>query len=179
MKRVHFPNWKEVLAQQAELSGRQKTSFEITIAWYLSFCRRGRAEVTVQSARDFMEWAIAEKKPQPWQIEQWKEAIRWFFRQAKIEAAAGPETEAPVWLPEDKAQWPAWKVAFLTTVRRRHYAYRTEQSYLVWIERFARHFKRNDLEAMGSEQIRSFLDSLALDEQLSASSQRQALHPVR
>jgi len=41
----------------------------------LSFCRRGRASVTVQSARDFIAWAQAEKQAQPWQIEEWKEAI--------------------------------------------------------------------------------------------------------
>jgi integron integrase len=179
VKEIQFPNWREILARQTDLGQRQKQSFEISIGWYLSFCRRARVSVTIQSARDFMDWAVAEKKPQPWQIEQWKEAIRWFFRAAQASPPAPePENEQPVWMPEEKEQWPAWKVAFLTTLRRRHYSYRTEQSYLVWIERFARFFKRDDLENMGSEQIRSFLDALALDEQLSASSQRQALNAL-
>jgi hypothetical protein len=179
VKEIQFPNWREVLACQTDLGRRQKQSFEISIGWYLSFCRRARAAVTVQSARDFMDWAVAEKKPQPWQAEGWKEAIRWFFRMAQAPAPAPePENEQPVWMPEEKEQWPAWKVAFLTTLRRRHYSYRTEQSYLSWIERFARFFKRTDLEAMGGEQIGSFLDALALDEQLSASSQRQALNAL-
>ena len=29
----------------------------------------------VQSARDFIACAIEEKRPQPWQLEDWKEAI--------------------------------------------------------------------------------------------------------
>ena len=70
MKEVEFPNWKEVLAQTG-LPQRQQRSFEITIRWYLGFCRRGRASVTVQSARDFMEGAVDEKRPQIWQREQW------------------------------------------------------------------------------------------------------------
>jgi len=81
MKVFDFSHWPERLAQ-APLSDRNKHSFAITIRWYLSFCRRGRGEVNHQSARDFIAWVELEKKPQPWQLEEWKEAIRWFFREA-------------------------------------------------------------------------------------------------
>lgn len=47
-----------------------------------------------------------------------------------------------------------WKAAFLTTVRRRHYSYRTEQSYRVWLERFARFLGSDDLESRGGEEIK-------------------------
>jgi integron integrase len=181
MKVIQFPEWAEILEGQ-ELPNRLKQSFEITIRWFLNFCVRGRAQVTVQSARDFIEWAASERTPQPWQLEQWKEALRWFFREAKIHAkskAAMPlAQEKSVWLPTDQKNWPAWKVAFLTVVRRRHYSFSTEQSYLVWIERFARHVKIEALETLGEQQIAQFLDALALEERLSASSQRQALNAL-
>jgi site-specific recombinase XerD len=73
-------------------------------------------------------------------------------------------------------------VAFLITLRRRKYSYRTEESYLVWIERFARELgtedPTEDLRAQGAAQIAEFLDRLALNERLSASSQRQALNAL-
>ena len=72
MKAIEFPRWREVLTL-AQVPERLKRSFEITIRWYLSFCQRGRGPVTVQSARDFIEWAVQEKHPQPWQVEQWEE----------------------------------------------------------------------------------------------------------
>jgi hypothetical protein len=181
MHKIDFPEWRAVLAQ-AELPGRLKRSFEITIRWYLSFCKRGRADVTAQSARDFIAWAAQEKHPQDWQLEHWKEAIRWFFRAAKDGPLPPPTGEIAgqerVWLPEKKSAWPDWKVAFLTVLRRRKYSYRTEQSYLVWIERFALHLGTNDLGAQGEAQIAAFLDSMALNERLSASSQRQALNAL-
>jgi integron integrase len=71
-----------------------------------------------------------------------------------------------------------WKTAFLTTIRRRHYSYRTEQSYLVWLERFARFCHTEDLASRGTDDLKAFLDALALDQRLSASSQRQALNAV-
>ncbi len=70
MEELHFENWRHALAK-LKVPERQRTSYQITIGWFLSFCRRGRAHVTHASARDFIEWAMAEKKPQPWQLEQW------------------------------------------------------------------------------------------------------------
>ncbi|MBN2506244.1 MAG: phage integrase N-terminal SAM-like domain-containing protein, partial [Verrucomicrobia bacterium] len=71
-----------------------------------------------------------------------------------------------------------WKRAFLTVVRRRNYSYRTEQSYLVWLERFARFCQSDELATRGRDDVKGFLDGLALDRRISASSQRQALNAV-
>src|SRR6266487_6972098 len=180
MKEIHFPNWDAVL-ERAKLPDRLKRTFQITIRWYLSFCRRSRAGVNHESARGFIGWAQQEKRPEAWQVEQWKEAIRWFYRAAKSAQAVelGPGQAIPQVLVSPGAiGTPAWKSAFLKVVRRRHYSYRTEQSYLVWLERFARHLKSDALEERGAEDIAAFLDALALNERLSASSQRQALNAL-
>jgi integron integrase len=206
MKAIHFPDWAERLAA-APLADRQKHSFAITIRWYLSFCRRSRGEVTHQSARDFIAWAQQSKAPEPWKLEGWREAIRWFFRtataagpvegpgQTRAESAALPPPPVPVVrrsvpsgpaaaggapgaAASEREGMPTWKADFLTVVRRRHYSYRTEQSYLVWLERFARFCRTEDLASRGPEDIKLFLDALARDERLSASSQRQALNAV-
>jgi len=182
MREIRFTDWEEVL-QGSRLPERQKQSWSITIRWFLSFCRRGRAPVHVQSARDFIEWAIREKQPEPWKLERWKEAIRWFFRQAQVQ---GTKTESPeggrstIVAAEDSREvaLPEWKSRFLTVARRRHYSYRTEQSYLVWIERFARHLNGRGLEEAGETEIKAFLDSMALSQRLSSSSQRQALNAL-
>ena len=127
--------------------------------------------------------------PQPWQVEQWKEAIRWFFRTGK-EPSKPPQPggdgrvlgdrqeEQTVWISDDTSNMPEWKVEFLTVARRRKYSYRTEQSYLVWIERFARHVGTKELRTKGAGDVAAFLDHLALQERLSASSQRQALNAL-
>ena len=60
-------------------------------------------------------------------------------------------------------------------VRVRHYSYRTEQAYVAWIRRFILfHAKRHPAE-MGQEEIRRFLTALAVERQVSASTQNQAL----
>lgn len=183
MNEVRFGRWPEVLAQ-ASLPQRQKASWAITLRWYLNFCRRGRAAVTVQSARDFVEWAQQEKHPEPWQLESWKEALNWFFREGKEPVVKAPHREPLPIPPQTTAgggegeKIPVWKTDYLRALRRGHYAYRTEGSYLVWLERFARFCGGDDLQKRGPEDIKAYLDELAMNEHLSASSQKQALNAV-
>ena len=182
MKEIQFRQWPEVLAR-TNLPEHQKASWAITLRWYLNFCRRGRAGVTVQSARDFIAWAEQEKHPEPWQLESWKEALNWFFREGKQQVVKAPHPD-PLPIPQTTAgrgegeETPAWKAAYLRVLRREHYAYRTEGSYLVWLERFARFCGSDDLQSRGPEDIKAFLDELAVNEHLSASSQKQALNAV-
>jgi integron integrase len=60
-------------------------------------------------------------------------------------------------------------------IRRRHYSYRTEESYVEWIKRFIRfHGKRHPRE-LGEPEVTAFLNHLARDRQVAASTQNQAL----
>jgi integron integrase len=182
MKEIRFPEWEQVL-NRTTLSTHTRHRWTITIRWYLNFCRRGRAGVNVQSARDFVEWAKRQKQaPDRW-VDEWKDALRWFFRVGQARAnSSQPATKMAdgKWqMAKDRGQKPGpWRDKFLTVIRRRHYSYRTEQSYLVWIERYAKFAGTEELETRGSEQVKAFLDQMALDERLSASSQRQALNAL-
>jgi len=60
-------------------------------------------------------------------------------------------------------------------LRRRHYSIRTEESYVHWIRRFIRfHGKRHPRE-MGARQVTEFLSHLAIDAEVAATTQNQAL----
>ncbi|HXH07439.1 MAG TPA: integron integrase [Vicinamibacterales bacterium] len=63
-------------------------------------------------------------------------------------------------------------------IRARHYSRRTEQAYVLWIRRFILyHGKRHPLE-MGEAEVSAFLTSLAVAQQVSASTQNQALSAI-
>lgn len=62
-----------------------------------------------------------------------------------------------------------------SALRIRHYSLRTEEAYVSWIKRFILfHGKRHPLE-MGQQEITQFLSALAVNRQVSASTQNQAL----
>src|SRR5262249_61964926 len=61
------------------------------------------------------------------------------------------------------------------TLRRRHYSYRTEQSYLHWIQRFVRFHNRRHPREMRAAEVTAFLNHLAGERRGAAATQNQAL----
>ena len=64
--------------------------------------------------------------------------------------------------------------------RLRHYSYHTEQTYCAWVRRFCRyhadeHGQPRHPSAMGAAEVYAFLAHLALERDVAASTQRQAL----
>jgi Phage integrase, N-terminal SAM-like domain len=192
--RFQFTEWELVLSQ-SDLPPHRQESMAITLRWYLSWAKRARVAVNFDSARDFIAQVELDKRPSPHRLEQWKEALRWFFREGKRRSRmpAGQErapcsgSHAPA---REEAPPPAsgagtskaaadWRQQAVRVIRVRKYSYRTEQSYLEWLTRFARFVPGNDLAQYGAVEVRSFLDDLAVRGKVSASTQRQALHPVR
>jgi len=63
-------------------------------------------------------------------------------------------------------------------MRLRHYAYRTEETYIQWIKRYILfHHKRHPRE-MGRDEIEAFLTDLAVNQQVAAATQNQALNAI-
>ena len=60
-------------------------------------------------------------------------------------------------------------------LRRRHYSYRTEQSYVHWIKRFIFFSDKRHPKDMGAQEVTAFLSHLARDRDVAAATQNQAL----
>lgn len=60
-------------------------------------------------------------------------------------------------------------------LRRKHYSLRTEEAYIGWVRRFIRFHNMRHPREMGSREIGAFLTWLAVEEEVAASTQNQAL----
>jgi site-specific recombinase XerD len=60
-------------------------------------------------------------------------------------------------------------------IRLKHYSYRTEQTYIGWIERYLLYHSKKHPREMGEPEIQDFLTHLAIDGQVAAATQNQAL----
>ena len=198
MSAVHFPNWSTALESDLALSDRERLAFQITIRWFLGFCKkRGRA-ADFEQAKAFIVLAQEQKAANEWVVERWREAIRWFFRSARKAAAEIPQRAvsntgaAPVMAkpvshgPRGPASQPArmeasepeWKLQCVRGVRIRSFSYHTEKAYLQHMERFARYWQTNDPAALGENEIKLYLDHLAVKGRVSGGTQRQALNAL-
>lgn len=63
-------------------------------------------------------------------------------------------------------------------LRRKHYSYRTEKTYLHWIRRFIYFHGKRHPRDMAEPEVAAFLTHLAVDRRVSASTQNQALNAI-
>jgi len=69
-------------------------------------------------------------------------------------------------------------LAFVKTIRVRQVAVKTEKTYEQWIARFLRYCNWQEIDSLGLENIKSFLEYLAVSRKVSASTQKVALNAL-
>lgn len=167
----------------------------IEMAKFLRFCRTLPGGTELHAALEGYGRFIkgAEPPPEPWQLDQAREALRCLqkgienWKIATGVQGAGEVTfrvktrvEAPV---------PAAPVARALTadtaltasegqMRVRHFSVRTIDTYLGWQRRFVRWAEERHLELATQAAVEGFMTWLALERKVSASTQNQALSAV-
>ena len=63
-------------------------------------------------------------------------------------------------------------------IRTKHYAYRTEETYVEWIRRFILFHKKRHPKNMGVEEVQTYITYLANERSVAASTQNQALSAI-
>jgi len=151
---------------------------EATVAWITRFILfHNKRHPNVLAASDVMTFLdsltdVAERS-------QARLAILFLYRQILNRPLDLPDA-APVVVASAARQPAADPLATLfdqvrEALRVKHYAYSTEQSYLNWIKRFIRYHNQRHPRDLGGAEVAAFLTHLAVDGQVAASTQNQAL----
>jgi integron integrase len=77
--------------------------------------------------------------------------------------------------PEASASRPRLLDQVRDALRRRHYSYRTEQTYVDWIRRFVFFTGKRHPRELGAAEVTAFLNHLACERDVAAATQNQAL----
>lgn len=78
-------------------------------------------------------------------------------------------------VPLGNSQGPKLLEQVKNLLRTKHYSYKTEKAYLFWIKRYILYHHKRHPGDMGEAEIEQFLTYLAVNEQVAASTQNQAL----
>ena len=127
--------------------------------------------------RRFLEQLTHDGRTAGWQVRQADDAVKlylWNYLPTVRSAQTPPAAPRP---PAAAAEDPLGCVR--DELRLRHYAYRTEQTYLEWARRFLEYASRRTPGADGdgtitSGLVKDFLTHLALERNVSGSTQNQA-----
>lgn len=108
-----------------------------------------------------------------WQIRQAHDAIRLYFNHFKNSSEGNVRNSNCI----DDIDGLIDKMR--QAIRIRHYSYRTEKTYIDWVNRFLRYIKDTDIKkpddfSFDSDDVKNYLTYLALKRKVSASTQNQA-----
>ena len=172
-----FPAWKLSLGR-SPLSAEMQSSYRRAIETYSDYCRRHRIEVTADAARRFMAESIGLGSVAPGTVAVWKEALNWFFREARSNRA--PALRGVPSLGRIDLGQTDWERRLIQRLRELHYAWRTEETYRGWAWRYHEFLssRGQDFERAGAQDLRAFLSDLAVAHRISVATQKQALNAL-
>jgi hypothetical protein len=91
--------------------------------------------VTVASARKYVEVERLARQPGPAELQEWKEALNWYFRQGAVARTPVVMTGVPPLGRADTGRCD-WERRLISRIRLLHYSWRTEQTYRGWAWKF-------------------------------------------
>ena len=120
------PEWTARLRAEDSLTPGLRGSYRQTLARFGEFCRQRRTGPSVAGAREFVELARLERAPSPARLQEWKDALNWFFRGGR-EAAVVALRGVPPLARSDLGTAP-WEAALIAHLRQQQRSWRTEQT---------------------------------------------------
>lgn len=168
------------------------------VKWAEDFARSIRGvplpERTAEDVRKFLDNLAKSKNVKKWQVEQARDAIWILYRiflgvewartidrkistgekisiRRKTEKRFRDRTERGQAESRFKEEFKRLR----TVLRSRYYALRTEETYVAWAERFLVFNSLKSPRDLGAEEVRKYLEYLAVERRVSFSTQRQAL----
>ncbi len=135
--------------------------------------------ITRDSIVSFSNAMLQDKRYADWQVRQAENAVRIYVTNF-LNLNLRPQVPAK----EDGKELQlelSWDDAILRmreSLRLRHYSYRTEQTYVEWIERFKKYLRKGDAYSVTDDDVRNYLTNLAVKMRVSASTQNQAFNSI-
>jgi site-specific recombinase XerD len=162
--------WRRDLSEFRNLTDRERAGFLLVLEWFENFRLRNELEAGRPAAKAFWRSEVLrEDRPrEPWQLEQWADAIQWYLKWLDACSEAGMDHRS---LAERV------RAAVRSACARRGLALRTMQCYGAWAARYAV-FANDERAVMEVETATRFLTSVVEDEDCAYSTQKQALNAV-
>ncbi len=175
--------WLEPFRRALDLHGRPADKHKWHIGWVRKFAKRtaGRAvrEVTRKDVEEFLATLSTSPGIAPWQTDQAADSLRILigsvFGQEWSRLIRAPALLPPADISVSAGDDPLDRLRY--TVRCRNYSLRTEKSYAFWVKRFLSFCREAGVEP-GADAVRAYLEHLVIAENLSASTQSQALNAL-
>jgi integron integrase len=189
--------------QAAIASGVPVKNAERFVKWAEKFAVATKSkqlrERSAADIRKFLFELSIQRSIQPWQVHQAEEALVFLYEGfLKLDLGlntvrplvpapgiSNPNFKAPQQFrdralskAEEKAGYGELYSLFRSAMRVRHYSIRTERAYEQWIGRLLSFYKDKPVDSIDADDIQTYLNYLAEERKVAASTQNQALNAI-
>ena len=127
----------------------------------------------VERAKQFFDYLVVDDKLEDWQRVQGKQAVEIYLNLYLKKVEGGAKRAG-----EESASFAKIVEEMRAVLRLKHYAYRTEMSYLDWVRRYCGYCEGHDYDMRASSSVKMYLSYLATDRKVAASTQNQAFNSI-
>ena len=145
--------WRQGLAQ-SPVPEAQRQPYSQAVERFLSHIGEDPLKITSIKARQFMAEVIQKQLLGAPQVATWKEALNWFFGWWHAAAAPPPSRDVPPLAASDLGRTD-WENQLISVIRRRHFSWRTEETYRGWAVRFARFLGPRPVREAGENEAKA------------------------
>lgn len=156
------------------------------VRWVRQFLESDRpaaGEALEDRVQRFRERLEANEKIADWQVAQAEQAIRLYFVNFRQTTNwRQPARVAKIRSEDGRVDETAAMDHMRERLRLKHYSYRTEKTYIDWVQRFFRYLLEasgtTDRPVVSPESVRNYLAHLAVQRQVAAGTQNQAFQAI-
>jgi integron integrase len=175
-----LPEFQEFLLSRSLVPKKNVSFYANWVGKFLAFSNRNEDLRDDLKVEKFLNYLKSQKNIADWQIKQAGDALRLYIHHFI-------DNKASILSPNLSQEGILNVSKILSEMRQairiKHYSYRTERSYMEWVEKFIdylSHTKKKNVHttALDSGDVRDFLSYLALTKRVSASTQNQAFNSL-
>jgi integron integrase len=142
------------------------------ITQFYAFCNKNPGDdVSAEEIDGFLMHLM--KTREDWQVNQANEAIQLYiyYNRRKHQSKAGADIDSDT-------QWKAVAQDMVRMLRLKHRSLSTEKTYMGWLRSFYRFLNGRSPHELDSSQVKDFLSYLAVERNVSSSTQKQAFNAI-
>ncbi len=173
------------LLKQRAIPQHDHNAYLKWLRYYLDFCNKYHHAATQRSSLPLFIKKLHDKNQTTRQQKQAGHAINLYYVAVNNDSAQGNPrraisyknaTREPLHALTSKAAWQQIYADLDTAIKVRHYSPKTYQTYAGWARKFQVFTNHKVPEKLTGEDVKSFLNHLAVKQKVAASTQNQALN---
>lgn len=178
-----LPEFQQFLVDKGFASKRHAPFYARWASKFLAYSNNSSEPDLKKRMESFLVHLLKDQNIADWQVDQARDALKLYIYHYDGNELSKLDADRSQTVKNTGLELPRVIKSLRNSIRIKHYAYKTERSYIGWVKRFYEYLSKTNKkdvrkESPSSEDVRDFLSHLALKLKVSSSTQNQAFNAL-